>query len=278
MKQIHRLLLIILLGLTTLMPTLLHAQAGSYTPTSLIIPGHSAGNQLHVSLGVGGGYNANISYAVTNHIAVFTTGTFHNGTARKISFMADRFNIKRDDYAVTGGVGYFSNRDRKKITSFETYIGTGTFKIDNYRYFVNSRYPNRIFLQANYWNLFWQLNAGRKTGRYELVYALRLAYSNYNNYLFYEMNQDNKTRYKNVWGLTIDPVLSYGYVWREFKFNVQAGLSFPLTGVPVKQYRVNSAQEETLITHRYSKFGLFSLLGRLSIERNFNFSRKTSSK
>lgn len=84
-----------------------------YIPKALIIPVHTHKQELHLSLGKGGGYDANISYALSKHLAVFTTGTLNTGTLRRMSFSGDRYMIQKNDYAVKGGIGYFFTTDHK---------------------------------------------------------------------------------------------------------------------------------------------------------------------
>src|SRR5215213_8676037 len=61
------------------------SQKDFYIPKSLIIPAHTDPQQVHISLGIGGGFDANISYAFNKHLVLFTKGTLNKGTYTRTS-------------------------------------------------------------------------------------------------------------------------------------------------------------------------------------------------
>jgi len=264
--------LLILLSIVA-SPTLLHAQKGFFIPNPLVIPVHTQANQLHVSLGIGRGYNLNASYAVTNHLALFASGSFNKGTSKRRSLIGgSRFNLETDDHAVTGGLGYFFASNSASGLTIETYFGTGRYKADNYWYFVKYG-GTETATQAEYWNVFGQLNILTVKRKSEAGIAVKLAYNQYSRFQFYDFNVDPqaRNRYENVWSINIEPVGSYSYKWRKLKLNAQVGISFPLLTNYIRWYVMYPAtQEDRLIDSAEVKPGLGALIGSISLQYNFN--------
>lgn len=259
--------------------TMLWAQTDFYIPKSLIIPVHTQQQQLHISAGLGGGYDVNLSYAFTKHLAIFTAGTLKKGTDKRTSFWGDRFNIEKDDYALKGGLGYFKATNKRVFDLIELYAGAGRYKVDNYRYYrKNSELDNDV-TKANFWNIFWQFNAVHKIRKHEITAALRLAYSKYTDLQFWSTHPNSshiRSRFENLWGITAEPAASYSYIFNKLKFNVQAGLAIPLLSVPVTKIDTHTFPDQTIVLkdERMIKEVLFAALGRLSVGYNFNFKKK----
>jgi hypothetical protein len=243
------------------------SQKEFYIPKALITPVHDQKNQLHVSAGRGGGWDLNLSYSVSNHLALFTSGTFDNGTKKRISLFGDRYNLKKDDHALKAGVGFFYRPVKMRYYNVvEAYGGMGVYRVRNYSYFIDD-YESIDSTIADFWNIFLQINVCRKEKKQELTLALRLAYNKYTNmesftYHSSTNTSDPRDEYKNLWGITADPVVAYSYKAKELKFNVQLGLSLPLTRARITQ------------PARYDRVGLATILGRIAVQYNFNFSKK----
>jgi hypothetical protein len=120
--MVHKRFSLFVLPFILVIPVTTLSRKAIYIPKALLIPLHDQQQQVHTSVGVGGGYDVNLSYAFTNHLAVFVTGTLNKGTKKRIGLFGDRYNIVKDDYALKYGLGYF-----KSIKSFfnilETYAG-----------------------------------------------------------------------------------------------------------------------------------------------------------
>ncbi len=205
------------------------SQTEFFIPKALLMPFHNHKQQLYVSAGFGGGYDINVSYSMSNHFALFTTGTFNNGVRKRTSFFSDRYNIIKHDQVLTYGIGYFK-QPKGKLNVLESYAGYGTNKVNNYRYFTTE--PDIVsFTQANYTNVFWQVNVGRKTAKREWSFMGRFSYFTYKNILFYDSTEfriSEKMNKTNAKGLNFDPAVCYGYVFKRFSINGQLGLSIPL--------------------------------------------------
>lgn len=265
----------VLLVFLVFLPFKGYSQFGDYIPNALLIPVHSDKQQVHLSLGVGGGYNIYSSYSFTKHLALFATGTKHPGTARRVSLFGDRINIKKNDYALTGGFGYFFEPEGKRFGLIETYLGVGKFKVDSYWYFPKNLSLGLNFTEAEYWNLFWQINSTKRIRHHEWTKAFRFAYTNYTHYLDFDENEPNyKLKYRNLWGLNIDPAINYSYILNRFKLSAQVGISFPLTSVTVKEYRVNRLNEERLITNGTTRIGLLALFAQIGVKYTFDLKNK----
>jgi hypothetical protein len=212
-----------------------------------------------------------------NHLALFSTGTFHQGTVRRSSLFS-RYNIKKNDYALKAGLGYFT-KTSMIFNIIETYIGVGLYNVDNYWYFVKDTPLEGVeSTQAKFWNIFWQLNAAISEERSEFTYALRFAYSHYPHFKFYSthLNSHYISNYENVWGLNADPVISYSYKWNGFKLNLQTGLSLPL--FTAKATRTDTYTFYDTIIKSEDKVDLTSFLARLSLQYTFDFNLKTKNR
>lgn len=255
------------------------SQKDYYIPKALIIPVHTHKQELHFSLGRGGGYDANLSYALTKHLAIFTTGTLNTGTYRRRSLWGDRFDIEKSDYAVKGGVGYFSTTNHKLINIIESYAGYGSYKVDNYWYFTGEKGNSGYQTKARFWNVFWQLQATHKVKRHEFTGALQLAYNKYNSFQYKDVGHREhlRTTLDGLWGLTIGPIISYAYLVQNLKFNIQAGGSTSLNApVTLKEmyYRKQGSQIIATPPPGITKIGIGAPFGRLSIQYNFDLRRK----
>lgn len=82
------------------------------------MPLHDQKNQLHVSAGMGGGYDLNLSFAFTDKLAIFHTSTFDIGPKVRSTILGDRYYVWKNDYVFKDGLGYFF---RKQI-SLEGFI------------------------------------------------------------------------------------------------------------------------------------------------------------
>lgn len=184
----------------------------------MLIPLHDQKQQLHTSFGIGGGYDINLSYAFTNHFAVFTTGSLNKGTKKRISLFGDRYNIVKDDYAFKYGFSYFK-KTKNFLNILETYAGYGTYKVSNYWYFPTDLELGSTITQAHYWNVFLQFNAGRKVEKYEFGVAGRLSYSKYKDIQFYDTHPNVsyiKSKYENLKGVNVEPAFCLGYKLKKF--------------------------------------------------------------
>lgn len=255
------------------------SQTDYYIPKALIIPVHTHKQELHTSLGISGGYDVNLSFALTNHLSVFTTGTLNTGTYRRKSLFGDRFDIEKNDHVVKGGVGYFSTTNHRLINVIESYAGYGSYKVDNYWYFVGEKGKSGYKTRASYWNVFWQLQATHKIERHEFTGALRLAYNKFNSLQYKDVSYTEhvKTTLDGLWGLTMDPAISYSYLVKNLKFNLQVGgsasLNAPVT-LDEMYYRKEGNQIVATKPPGITKIGIGALIGRLSIQYNFDFRKK----
>lgn len=253
-----------------------HGQKAYYIPKALVIPWHSQPQQLHTSFGVGGGLDLNLSYALTNHFAVFAAGTLNQGTKRRISFFGDRYNIVKDDHALRLGLGYFKPA-KGFFNVLESYAGYGTYKVDNFWYFTGGTDEGSTVTQARYRNLFWQFNAGRQVDNYEFGVAGRFAYSTYGDLQFYDTHPNSdyiKSRYDHLKGVTFEPAFCFGYKIRELYLNLQTGLAFPLKDVTVIQTDTHTFPDTTIVVVSNRNVLLSGVIARASIQYNFNFKRK----
>ena len=223
-----------------------------------------------MSAGRGGGWDLNLSYTVSNHLTLFTSGTFDNGTKKRISLFGDRYNLKKEDYAMKAGFGFFAKPTKMRYYNVvEAYGGVGIYRVRNYSYFIQD-YESIDSTIADFWNIFLQVNVCRNEKNQELTLALRLAYNKYLDMTFFTYHvttniSDPGERLKNLWGVTADPVVAYSYKIKAVKFNAQLGLSLPLTRAKIRQPAA------------YSSIGLATILGRIAVQYNFNFSKHKKS-
>ncbi|MBF8965657.1 hypothetical protein I0P70_20565 [Pontibacter sp. FD36] len=267
----------IILIAVVLFPVKLLAQKEFYTPKSLLIPLHDQKNQLHVSFGRGGGYDFNLSYAFSNKLALFSAATFDSDTKKRISILGDRYNVDRNDYVLKGGLGYFANTDKPVFPIMEVYVGAGITKVDNYWHFTGN--TDGEVTQAQYWSLFGQFNAGKRMAKSEYGLGLRFTYSQYTDFNFYDTYSiSKKSSYKNLTGLTADPVISAGYTLYGVNINAQLGVAIPLIAPSVERTDTHTAYEGSseisTLNHSQEEVRLYSVIGRLALQYKLNLHKK----
>ncbi|PVY38385.1 hypothetical protein [Pontibacter virosus] len=267
----------IFIALVVLLPSKLLAQKEFYTPKSLLIPLHDQKNQLHLSIGRGGGYDFNLSYAFTDKLALFSAATFDNDTKKRISIIGDRYDVDRHDFVIKGGLGYFTKTENAEFPIIEAYVGTGITKIDNYWYFKGD--TDGEVTQARYWSVFGQFNAGKRVSESEYGLGLRFTYSQYIDFSFYDTySASTKSSYKKLRGLTADPAISAGYNLYGVNINAQVGVGIPLIAPSVERTDTHTAYEGTTeirtVINSEEKIRLYSFIGRLSLQYKLNFNKK----
>jgi hypothetical protein len=268
--------LLLILFLLPLLPVLSLGQKAFYIPKAMLTPFHDQKQQLHTLLGIGSGYDVNLSYAFIKHFAVFATGSLNKGTKKRRGLFGDRYNMVKDDLAFNYGLGYFKT-SKGFFNVLETYAGYGTYKVDNFWYFPEDLSLGASLTQAHYRSVFWQVNAGKTKGKQQYGIAGRLSYSTYTDILFYDTHPNSayiKSRYENLKGLTIEPAFCYGYNIKKVFVNAQAGLAVPLGRPTVTKIDTHSLNNNTIVVISNKKETLFGAFARLSLQYNFNFSKK----
>ncbi|CAA9254284.1 MAG: hypothetical protein AVDCRST_MAG56-2137 [uncultured Cytophagales bacterium] len=264
--------LAILLGLAGL-PA--RSQTAFYIPKSLITPVHTHQGELHLSVGRGGGYDANVSYAFSRHFAAFATGTLKQQTeARPSLFGGNTYDITRNDYALKAGVGVFKLTRSRVFHLLESYAGLGMYRANNYVF--NREHPEwgRDYTQARFWNVFWQLQASSKFGRAEFTAAVRLAYSRYPHLYTWETDKgaDVWDRYENLGFYTVDPVVGKSLVLGRLKLNLQAGLSIVLDKARATEVSSRPSSSGIIVTAERKSIPhlLGAVLFRGAVQYNFD--------
>ena len=255
----------------------LFAQDAYYIPKSLIIPAHNSTQQLYVSAGLGGGYDLNASYSFSQHLAVFAQGIPNFGTKHQKSIFGDKYNIHKNDYTWRSGIEYFKPSKNKHFNIIEFLAGAGASKVDNYSYFNSN--DNLSVTKASNLNIFLQVNLVKTTIKDESALGLRLAYTRFTNFEFYDVDSDFgtiylKNKFLNLNGITADPVVNYIRKFGKLKLGLQAGFSVPLYKVKVNQSveYTNNAQYNKTVSDE--TIGLGALLGRINIEYKLDFKKK----
>ncbi|HVK97183.1 MAG TPA: hypothetical protein VM368_05165 [Flavisolibacter sp.] len=231
------------------------------------MPFHDKEKQLHISAGKGGGWDVNVSYAFSKHFSFFTAGTYDKGLKRRITILGDPFRIKKNDYAVRAGLGYFKKIDFGVFNILEFMGGAGTYKVQNYWYFTDANpyyeLMYREYTNARFTSLFAQMQMAVKGHAGERALALRFSYSRYRSFAVFDAYYSNtQTKLQNFWTVNIDPVASYSYYFKRFKLNVQSGVSIPLKKVRLEPPSI------------YETVMLATVLGRLGIQYNLDLKNK----
>jgi len=238
-------------------PITLFCQRDYYIPKSLFLPLHDQPQQIQVSLGYGAGIDLNFSFTFYDHFAVFTTGIINQGAKTRKYALLDSYEITKDDYAFTGGIGYFKKFD---FTILETYLGGGVYNINNHWNFTSNK-ESIEYTEANYLNLFYQINFGKRNEEGLFGIALRVSYSNYKDFIFYDSYIEDERNY--VEGLnifTIDPSLFWGIDFKFFYLNLQGGLTVPFKSNAKVFTKTNlSTTKDDFVFSEMSLFGKISL-------------------
>jgi hypothetical protein len=250
------------------------SQTAFYIPKSLITPVHTHRGELHVSLGRGGGYDANVSYAVSDRLAAFATGTLKQQTEGITSIPASNgYARTRDDYALKWGIGVFRPTRSRLVHLLESYAGVGITKADNHTFRRDRPELGKSFTESRSWNVFWQFNASSKFGRGEFTAAVRFAYFRYPHLRAWKTYMGGDTyNYQNLGFATVDPVISQSIVFGRFKMNLQYGLSVLLKEARATEVRTRPAPGGPLLTAQ--KVPVTHLMGavlfRVGLQYNFD--------
>lgn len=254
------------------------AQTAFYIPKSLITPVHTHKGELHVSLGRGGGYDANVSYAFSKYLAAFAAGTIKQQTEGITSIPASNDYLRtRDDYVLKAGIGVFKPTRSRLVHILESYAGGGNYNAYNYTY--NEKRPvwGRSYTQAQSWNVFWQFNASSKFGRGQFTAAVRFAYSWYPHLQTWEGAKGGETfDYKHLGFFTVDPVISQSLVLGRFKVNMQYGFSALLKEPKATEVRTRPAPGGPRITAEEKPIQhlMGAVLFRAALQYNFDLRKK----
>ncbi len=254
-------------------PVFLYAQEGFYTREPMVIPVHTQNNQLHLSAGYGGGYGLAASYALTSRIAFFSYAAINQKSSRSFSIIGKGAKTKRDNYSMTGGVGFLVNPTNPNF-KVEVLAGGGTFKVKNDKYSMDDL---DAITYAEYWKVFGQLNLIRVKEQAEFGGAVRVPYNQYKNFYYDEVfyAPDGNRRYENIWSINIEPVGSYTVKYRNVKLNIQAGLSLPVIKGKPQVYLIDYlTQSERLSENKSHNPDLDGFVGSVSLQYNFNFRSK----
>ena len=223
-----------------------------------------------MSIGKGGGYDVNVSYAVHGQFVLFATGTLNKGTKKRVGLFGDRYNAVKDDYALTYGVGYFK-KEVDKGKTFETYAGFGRYKVNNNWYFPDDPALGVSFTKAQYWNLFLQCNWGRKKEKSELAFAGRIAYSKFRDVVFYQNYPSTvQNKYEHLNGLNFEPAFGLGYPVKRIFINAQIGSSIPLVQSNVTKVSTTRLTSGTTVIDLKTSEKLFAFFARLSLQYKFH--------
>ena len=266
------------IAIIAVVPNLLFAQTDFYTPKALIIPLHDQPKQLFMSVGWGGGLDLNLSYAFTNKLAVFGSSTVNIGTRPGVTILGSSYTTEKDDYVLKGGLGYFSKIDNTLFEVFEASFGAAVTKISNSWYF--NGHPEGIeFTDAKYNSVFAQINVGKKNPKTEYAVGIRFNYSKYSEFTFFEPRESSAfSQYQNVQGLSVDPVISFGYnLGSRVMLYAQVGSAIPIGTSPINKIDTYpSYDQQTPITEIASKERVYlgGILGRLSVQYRLSLDRR----
>lgn len=187
-----------------------------YTPNVHNMPLHSNKGDVSAGLHVGGsGYDGQLSYAVTNHVAIMANGMYQRRNTDDDS-LPDFY----ERFLGEAGAGYFTKVG--KAGRFEAYGGMGTgygWAEVNYWWFGaqgNSvkGYYNRLFLQTTF---------GAVSEYFDGGLSLRGTYLN-----FYKYSSDGTTFHNSFDEYFIEPVMFSRIGWKYIKFQTEFGFNIHL--------------------------------------------------
>jgi hypothetical protein len=196
-------------------------QKDYYAKRGLIIPAHEMPRQFFVSLGYDRGIDLNVSYSLPRNLVLFSMANLNAFTQTKNESLGGSYKITKNDYALYGGLGYFSYNRHKKLNTFELYAGAGTTEIDN----VTS---SNLHTQANYLTFFGQINAIVSEKKIEYGLGTRIAYNNYSNFKYFYSAPLTNGNVSSFGLLTLEPAINFSYIIANLKANIQVGISLPL--------------------------------------------------
>ena len=233
-----------------------------YSPRPLIFSSHTSPKELVLSVGYDGGVDMNVSFSLPHSLFVFAQGGVNTFSHSRNESLEPRYTINKNDYSWLAGVGLYAELKYSFFNIVELQAGAGTTSIDNFRRSSTSTTEvyNRHTL-ANYGTVFCQMNAVKMIKSSELGIAGRLSYSQYNHLEHFIGSGAITNRNTNSFGfLSIEPALSYSLLVRNFKGNLQFGISVPLHS---DDTYIEESQHNTITLENYSDFYFF---WRISIQ------------
>ncbi|WP_460894757.1 hypothetical protein [Rufibacter soli] len=262
------------IGVGLLFPGWVHAQKGFFIPEPLVIPVHSQPQQLHLSLGVGGGVGLVTSYAITNNMAVYASGSRNPWSSSHSSLLGGRYKIDKKNYALAGGVGYLANPGAEGWV-MELFAGAAFQHINNLKYSISLSYDDPgTKTDAEYWSYNGQVNLIKRKPKSEFGGALRISYNRYSTFHFIKYSDSPNIRrmYKGLWSANLEPVASYSYKLGQFKINGQAGFSVPVLREWNEVYMQDiNTKEEGVWAGVREKVGIAAFIFRVGLQYNLNF-------
>ncbi|TAH04278.1 MAG: hypothetical protein EAZ15_01230 [Sphingobacteriales bacterium] len=255
---------------STIFPCLLFAQNGYFIPNPLILPLHTQSKQLNLSIGVGRGFDANASFSLTNHFAVFATGLTNVGTFHRQQIMGSGYNVMVENNSYSGGIIYFTKL--KKNVVFETAFGFGKFRTFNNRNF-DTYFPT--ITASNYWNAFNQLSLTKTNGNFDFGISNRFSYNKYEKHEILHFYAFSRQVYNDLYSFNIEPVFNLNYNVQKIKFGLQLGLSVPIITdyKNVINYELSSDFVQ-LYSSNSDELTFLNYIARLSLQYSFDLGHK----
>jgi hypothetical protein len=277
---------IFILFALSICPFISFTQKRYYTPIAYQISAHDRKGQISLSVARGNGYDANISYALTNHLSVLFAYN-ENKRFEKRTTILSPFGIQNNNSSISGRLGYFKNikktpsirfkKTRSSLTRIETYLGYSITKIDNYWNFIESSTIDLAYAEyakAKYNSVFIGSDFVYDESFIEFSTSVRFNFYKYDSFEFYEMHPYSSyttSNVENYSGTNFELIFGLGKKYKGFQLLIQGGASIPI----LSPYAIRTeAYPSNVGTHVYKeKFPPSSFIFRLGLQFNSGYKK-----
>lgn len=195
----------------------LNACAPAYIPNMVNTPLFSNKNEFTANVGGGSsGIDAQVAYAMTDHVAVMANSSFSSQSNHNSSEYYED-NVHHKHRFFEGGIGYFDTPT--SWLNFEAFGGYGKGTIESYDSFWGDS------ISGDYYRVFVQPSMGIVSDYLDLCFTPRFAYVGFDGTL------NNSSSTIRGTGIFIEPVFTIKLGFKQVKFFSQIGWSIKVNSV-----------------------------------------------
>jgi len=201
-----------------------------YIPNAVNSPLFGEQGEMHINAQAGtNGLDLQTAYAVAPHFALMLNGSYMNESSDDPEFSDYHKHLFGE-----AGLGFYTAL--RGAGRFEIYGGLGMGEAISYDEYLFFEIPQALRARGQYHRAFLQTGIGASTDIFDGGFVVRAAYVRFNHFtadylddtLQKDVTEDN---------FYFEPVLYARIGWKWIKFQIQGGLSFPMTEESVLEHQ-----------------------------------------